>query len=985
MRRTLFLILMASAAQAMTVPVAAADELKAAFATPPVEARPMIRWWWPGGAVTADEIRRELEVLDKAGIGGAEIQAFNPGIPAVTASERERIDSFAEPSFFAAVSAATEEAARRGMVIDYTFGSAWPSGGGTAIPPERALSELTMAMTTVEGGQRSPVRIVIPTRTRRMGALSPLDPRVKDPAFADWSRRFDARGQVVAVMAFRGRAPALKPSAPAGGLILSAWSDVLASGAIDLASRVDLTARLGADGTLDWVPPPGSWQVFVFKQYASNMGVTGAAGRGPQLVLDHFDRSAFDAHARRVGDPLVQGARKAGIRATFVDSLELMQDLPWTDRFLEAFRRRRGYDLTPYLPLLVQPGWAQAWGEHYSPPYFETTDQDETGARVRADYRLTVSELLIDNFIEPWIDWNHARGFKAKFQAHGGAIDVLKGYGLADIPETEDLVHGGDPLFMRFARSAANIYGRPTVSAESMVWAGRPYSVTPDEMRRRTDLLISGGVNAQTLHGYTYRFREAGWPGWYAFQPNPFTPGFGSMLDERNPVWAGMPRLFRYMARLNAIMRQGESVVPVAMFYGEIGYYVGVEDHGLASQQREKALIAAGYDFDRINPDGLARSRMVGKQLQTPGGHRYAALILPAVEAMRPETARRIAELADAGLPVIFSQAPPRRSEGLKDRAANDALVRSAILKATGAGAQVVPEAGLAACLQKAGVPANVRFLEAVQDLTFVERRIGDRHLYFMHNRGQSDQKADFLTPLRGKAERWDAMDGVIRPIATTSHEGGMRIDLTLRPGESGLIVVDPAATPSPVAATSPSAQIVLPAAGWSLSVKGHVTGGAPYIETLKSVSLGDWSTFHGLARFSGIGTYSRSFKLPPGWKGKDRRISLELGAVHDMATVSVNGRALPPAISAPWSVDVTDAIRTGTNRVEIAVANVPQNAMIDPANPSLRKLAPVPAGLSGPVRLVISTPQAQAVAIKTDAAPKASKAGSQAIAHLAD
>ncbi len=84
------------------------------------------------------------------------------------------------------------------------------------------------------------------------------------------------------------------------------------------------------------------------------------------------------------------------------------------------------------------------------------------------------------------------------------------------------------PLVMRFARSAANIYGRSIISAESMAWAARPYSVTLDEMRKRTDLLISGGVNAETLHGYTYRLRDEAWPGWYAFQPNPFTTGFGS-------------------------------------------------------------------------------------------------------------------------------------------------------------------------------------------------------------------------------------------------------------------------------------------------------------------------------------------------------------------------------------------------------------------------------------------------------------------------
>ncbi len=176
-------------------------------------------------------------------------------------------------------------------------------------------------------------------------------------------------------------------------------------------------------------------------------------------------------------------------------------------------------------------------------------------------------------------------------------------------------------------------------------------------------------------------------------------------------------------------------------------------------------------------------------------------------------------------------------------------------------------------------------------------------------------------------------MDGSVHPLDTVAEPEGTRISLTLAPGASALIVVDPAAAPASPASPHEIAAIDLPTSGWSLSVKGHVTGGVPQIRTLRSVSLADWSTLPDLVRFSGVGIYSRSFKLPSGWKGKDRRFSLELGQFTTWRPCSVNGRALPPVISAPRSVDVTDAIRAGTNRIEIAVANVPQNAMIDPAN----------------------------------------------------
>jgi len=928
---------------------AAGQTLEESFRTPAKEARPRARWWWPGAAVDDAELRREIALLDENGFGGAEIQSFLPNFVRLTPAESATVNDYAEPRFFGHVRVAADAAKARGLSLDYTLGSSWPSGGGFAIPPEKAFVELTMARTEVTGGTAGPIRPTIPMRTKRLGALSMFDQRVKDPKVADWPKRMDAQAKITAIVAMRGSAPTLDPgTASMMGVELYPWKDVVNSGKLDTASTIVLTDKLKADGTLDWTPPSGTWQVFVFKQYASNMGVLGAAGQGPQLILDHMDPNAFAAHAARVGDPL--GNAPAGIRSTFVDSLELMQDLPWGRQFQTEFRKRRGYDLTPYLPFVVQPGWMQAWGEHWSKPYFEAGDN--LADRVRADYRRTVSDLMFDGFLKPFVAWNHAHGLKAKFQSHGGAIDTIRGYGIVDIPETEDLLAGGDPYVMRFARSGADLYGRPIVSAESLVWKDRPYDVTPDELRKRADLIFAGGVNSMIWHGLDYRFHAEDWPGWHAFQPSAFALGFSTMFAEANPIWSAVKPLAGYVGRTQAVLQAGHPIVPVAYFYGQTGYYVGIEDMGAGKQVAEKAFIAGGYDFDRINPDSIAAARIERHELVAKGGARYPVLVLPPIDGIRAETAEAIARFARAGLPVVFTDHAPTRDEGLQDARARDARVIAAVTAARRSGARIVPQADIVATLRSAAISANLSFTSSnASDLVYVQRKVGARTVTFVHNLAAAPRDAGLTLPGIGGVTRWNAMDGTIAPVSASVVGQGTRIALSLAAGESALLVLDPATRPASRPAPVALGATTLPADGWSLEVDGHALR-APFAQDLGSVTLADWRMVTGLEAFSGTAAYRREVQVDPAWLGKGTRLFLDLGQVHDMATVSVNGRTLPPVVTTPFRVDLTGAVHAGANDLVVTVANTPQNAMIDPKAAGYKKLKPVAAGLIGPVVL---------------------------------
>src|SRR5712692_629890 len=87
------------------------DTLRREFAKPPKAMRPMVRWWLPGGDVTPRELRREVRVLDEAGFGGAEIQAFRMGLKAdMPADVAARVNDYPTPSFYHRLREAVEEA-----------------------------------------------------------------------------------------------------------------------------------------------------------------------------------------------------------------------------------------------------------------------------------------------------------------------------------------------------------------------------------------------------------------------------------------------------------------------------------------------------------------------------------------------------------------------------------------------------------------------------------------------------------------------------------------------------------------------------------------------------------------------------------------------------------------------------------------------------------------------------------------------------------
>ena len=923
------------------------------FQSPPKKYRPLVRWWWPGNDVADAELRREIDVLDEAGFGGAEIQAFNKGLPAnyLTDARLQRINSFATPSFFQHVGVAAAEAQKRGMFIDYTFGSGWPFGGGDAITPELSSIELRSTHLSVAGPASLHEKLQIPS-------VADGDPLTGSDNLkglpVDWVERLKHRTKVVAVIAVRGEDAEFDFHAPVGPR-----QTVVKPGQLQKGTSVDLTAQLQPDGLLQWDVPDGTWQLFVFCAVPTAQHMNGAAGEGPQLVMDHLSAEAFAAHAKRVGDNAIPYIGKFfgnSLRAIFCDSLEVGANLFWSDDFLAEFLRRRDYDLRPYLPILKVQSHPEPFGKFADIPVF---DMAEIGDQVRHDYRQTVSDLMIERFYEQFDKWAREHKLLSRTQAHGSPTDVLRVYGEADIPETEDLYDNGGYDFLKMAASSAHVYGRAIVGSESFVWPTAAYQTTPEKMKLAADELLTAGINAIVYHGFPYIVPDLPAPGWHPF--NGFGEGnYSSQFNELNPLWPYITQLNSYFTRVQYLSQIGTNIAAVALYRNDLLH--GATDVPPAPKLNQ-AIMDAGYNYDHINADSLLHCSVRDQMLVTTGGARYQALVLPSLDAISAALAEKLQSFAAAGFPILFAGEVPSQSDNLSESSADTQRVQTALHNLHDHH-NVYFCVNASDAVSKLGNAASPNIKFRSKALPFIQKRIGRMNAFFLRNDSDTMQHLDAGFEAEGEPELWDPWTGEAVSLANSRRNGDwVDIDLDLQPLSSALIVFDPDRSATPSAETPQAIRKLrsaepIGAGGWKLTATGLVPSGKTATIQRDMPILIDWSLDNELRGLSGRGTYSTSFTVSAANAG--RRLVLDLGNVKDVAEVTINNKRVATLLLRPYQVNITDFVHPGENSLEVAVTNTLYNCMVfrDPRifrpgptdNPSgLRS-----SGLIGPVQIKV-------------------------------
>lgn len=720
---------------------------------------------------------------------------------------------------------------------------------------------------------------------------------------------------------------------------------------------VDITRYMAPDGTLRWTPPASRWQVLRFG-YAN----TGARNRpsvpaGSGLEVDKLNGTYVADYVRGYLDPLQKALGPLlGQHPSYVtmDSWEAgMQN--WTDDMVARFKARRGYDPTPYLPVLAG----------------HVVKSAEISDRFLWDFRRTLADLYADEFYGTMAAEFSKRGLGAYAEASGVALeipeDTLRNKSKVAIPMAEFWVAPLHPFSeyyadVRGAASSGHVFGKPIVAAEAFTggWYESPYT-----LKKVADYWFAQGINRLVFHST-------------AIQPLDTKPGntmVGTHIN-RNITWAEQARPFMdYVARNAFMLQQGRFVADIAYLLPE-GAPATMPFWGAGL----KPAMPDGYDYDVINTDVLLHDASVEPDghVRLTSGMRYRILVLPPSDAMSVAVIRKLGELTAAGAWIVGGR--PHHSVGLSGYPRSDAEVQTVAetlwggldgiantQRPVGKG-MVVWGLPLGDVLARAGAIPDAEISSGVgAKVAWLHRTLADGELYYVANQKDARQTIEARFRVTGKAPSlWDPVTGEKRPASYRIEKNATVVHFDLAERQSQYVVFRTPAMESAHEVIAPVETLAADMAGlWRVTFTGPGAPTAP----LTMAKLASWTdqTDPAIRYFSGTATYTQTVTLGKKQLGRGRLL-LDLGDVRDVAQVRVNGTDIGLVWAPPFRVDVTQVLHAGHNVIEVRVTNEWTNRIEgdkkDPSHAALpgsdkirrffNQTDQLPAsGLLGPVRLI--------------------------------
>jgi hypothetical protein len=734
---------------------------------------------------------------------------------------------------------------------------------------------------------------------------------------------------------------------------------------VPLERVTDITQYMDDAGRLQWDVPDGNWTILRLGHTCTgHRNTPGGAGTGlecdkfnPEATRLQFDRW-FGEAIRQIGPELASRV----LKIFHVDSWEAGSQ-NWSPVFREEFKRRRGYDLLPCLPAMAGIPVGSA----------------ETSERFLADVRATIAELVVDNFFGTMAELAHAKGcsFSAENVAPTMTSDGMQHFDAVDIPMGEFWLRSpthDKPNDMLDAISAAHVYGKPVVQAESFTELHMAWDESPALVKTLGDRAFALGINRLVFHVFVQN-------PWLNRRPG-MTLGSTGLFFQRDQTWWGPGKAWvDYVRRCQALLQTGRPVVDVAVFTGEelprrailperlVSSLPGVfgpevvereskrlANQGLPLRQMPRGVTSSaniadpgdwvdplhGYAYDSINPDGLLRLAEVRDgRIEMPNGPSYGVLVVPGPRPMSPgpnvvtpALTKRLAELAQAGVTVIHA---PFKGESF-------GVARDFIAAETDG--------------------------QHAERIAWTHRASPDADVYFISNQQDRERTIEVSLRVSGRIpELWDPMTGEIRRARQWRIASGRTIlPLRLDPAGSIFIVLREATSETEGRRDTNwvEPRVIQQVEGpWQVTFDPR--NGGPE-SPVSFPQLEDWTNRDepGVRYYSGTAIYRNT--LASNEPSDSNRVWLDLGHVANIADVTLNGKSCGVAWTAPFRVEITGALHAGSNDLEIRVTNTWANRLI--GDRSLAKaqrvtwtFAPdplagnalLPAGLLGPVQIIVA------------------------------
>ncbi|HUV62968.1 MAG TPA: glycosyl hydrolase [Sedimentisphaerales bacterium] len=775
---------------------------------------------------------------------------------------------------------------------------------------------------------------------------------------------------------------------------------------VDPSSVLDLTDKMDDSGRLTWSVPAGSWTVVRFGHVNMRKTNGPAAKEAIGWECSKLDKIALENHLRKgmVGSLIGPGGPcgDGKLHGLLLDSWE--RYIPtWTidrDAVFKEFRKRRGYDMRPYMPAMMG---------------YIVQNQAHTDKFLR-DLRETMSDLFVENFFGHFQTLAHEFGTILYTESASGDVlpgDALRYYGVSDVPMTEYWYTGNssttrlDLKPALYASSAAHLYDKKRVAAEACTEGGCDWREHPFSVKALMDYHYALGVNHVIFHTFSHTPQAEVYPG------SSFGGTTGFPLVRNQTWWRHMPAWTDYLTRCQYILQGGEYVADVL-------WYLGDE---LERPPFQTAPFPQGYRLDLLNPEVLhTRLSVQNGKIRVKDGGEYRVIMLRNSNRMLRSTAQRIKDLVLAGAVILGDK--PQESPSLMDGPEDLKVLNTIADQLWGDDASGVKTVGkgkvywgkdLQEVLRQEAIAQDV-VIPAGLDIPWIHRQIDDADVYFLSNQkkeavdasigfrvtGKQPEFWDSHTGRQQEAGLWQVKDGrthvaisfapqgsaivvfrksVARPSWTkVRHAGDVRLDSV--PGWSRVhkendsisCRVEPASlmaweSGDYTLTGSDGRQKTVSVAGqsqscdqnWKLSFgEGWDAPQTMELETLQSLtecSLGP------VRYYSGTVTYQKRVEL----SCSGEKVILDLGDVCNIAEVWCNGQKVGTRWSPPFTFDLTEAARRGANDLEIKVTNAWRNQLIyDLQRPEAEKKTwttnpprnrnepPSPSGLIGPVDIRI-------------------------------